>query len=115
MMKYGLPTQLYVDNGKIYSSIIWMPSAEARHHAVAEPSISTGWKRQNRTSVRHHPKQLPAGIPRVAEKESLSLAELNEYLWVWLDKYYHERVHSATKQTPGCVLKHAAILCVQRP
>ena len=34
------------------------------------------------------------------KKESLSLAELNEYLWVWLDKYYHERVHSATKQTP---------------
>ena len=34
------------------------------------------------------------------KQETLSLDELNEYLWVWLDKYYHEKVHSATKQTP---------------
>ena len=34
------------------------------------------------------------------KQEALSLEELNEYLWVWLDKYYHEKVHSATKQAP---------------
>ena len=34
------------------------------------------------------------------KQEALSLDELNEYLWTWLDKYYHEKVHSATKQAP---------------
>jgi putative transposase len=33
-------------------------------------------------------------------KEALGLNELNEYLWIWFEKYYHNRVHSATKQPP---------------
>ena len=34
------------------------------------------------------------------KQQELTLNELNEYLWAWLDKYYHQKVHSSTKQTP---------------
>ena len=101
MMKYGLPTQLYVDNGKIYSSnyLDAVCGKLGIMRSRSRPYQPAGKGKIERLFATIQNSFLPE-FHELLKKESLSLAELNEYLWVWLDKYYHERVHSATKQTP---------------
>ncbi len=101
IIKYGAPEQIYVDLAKIYTS----------HHLESvcgklgiQRSLGRPYKPAGRGKIERmfHTIQnsfLPEFYGLLKE-DALSLDELNEYLWVWLEKYYHEKVHSATKQTP---------------
>ncbi len=101
MMKRGLPMQLYVDNGKIYSSnyLDAVCGKLGIMRSRSRPYQPAGKGKIERLFATIQNSFLPE-FHELLKKETLSLAELNEYLWVWLDKYYHERIHSATKQTP---------------
>ena len=94
----GAPTRLYIDNAKIY-----------RSPQLARIAASIG------TLVIHSRPYQPEGRGKVERffrtvreqflanldpKRPLSLDELNERLWAWIDNVYHRGEHSALGTTP---------------
>ncbi|MDP3000711.1 MAG: DDE-type integrase/transposase/recombinase [Bryobacterales bacterium] len=94
----GLPTRLYMDNAKIY-----------RSPQLARIAASSG------ILIIHTPPYQPEGRGKIERffrsvreqflnsldpKALLSLEQLNERLWHWLDTVYHRHEHSALRTTP---------------
>ncbi len=94
----GVPTRLYMDNAKIY-----------RSPQLARIAASIG------ILIVHTPPYQPEGRGKIERffrsvreqflanldpKALLSLDQLNEQLWHWLDAVYHCRQHSALETTP---------------
>jgi putative transposase len=94
----GIPTRLYMDNAKIYCS-----------PQLARIAASIG------ILVIHTPPYQPEGRGKIERffrsvreqflasldpKALLSIEQLNERLWHWLDTVYHRREHSALQTTP---------------
>jgi putative transposase len=94
----GLPTRLYMDNAKIY-----------RSPQLGRIAASIG------ILIIHTPPYQPEGRGKIERffrsvreqfldsldpKALLSLEQLNERLWHWLDTVYHRRQHSALRTTP---------------
>ena len=94
----GLPSRLYMDNAKIY-----------RSPQLARIAASIG------ILIVHTPPYQPEGRGKIERffrsvreqflasldpKALLSLEQLNEQLWHWLDTVYHRREHSAIQTTP---------------
>lgn len=94
--KRGIPDKLYVDNGAAF-----------RSHHLAHVTASLG------TALIHSKPYVPEGRGKIERwfktvrlqllptiKDGLALSELNRMLEEWIDKDYHVRIHSSTKQTP---------------
>jgi transposase InsO family protein len=94
----GVPTRLYMDNAKIY-----------RSPQLARIAASIG------ILIIHTPPYQPEGRGKIERffrtvreqflasldpKALLSIEQLNERLWHWLDTIYHRRDHSALQTTP---------------
>ena len=94
----GIPTRLYMDNAKIY-----------RSPQLARIAASIG------ILIIHTPPYQPEGRGKIERffrsvreqfladldpKALLSLDQLNERLWHWLDTVYHRREHSSLETTP---------------
>jgi transposase InsO family protein len=94
----GIPTRLYMDNAKIY-----------RSPQLARIAASIG------ILIIHTPPYQPEGRGKIERffrsvrerfladldpKALLSLNQLNERLWHWLDTVYHRREHSSLQTTP---------------
>jgi transposase InsO family protein len=94
----GVPTRLYMDNAKIY-----------RSPQLARIAASIG------ILIIHTPPYQPEGRGKIERffrsvreqflsnldpKALLSLDQLNEQLWHWLDTVYHRREHSTLQTTP---------------
>jgi len=94
----GIPTRLYMDNAKIY-----------RSPQLARIAASIG------IFIIHTPPYQPEGRGKIERffrsvrelflasldpKALLSLEQLNERLWHWLDTVYHRRQHSSLETTP---------------
>ena len=94
----GLPTRLYMDNAKIY-----------RSPQLARIAASIG------ILIVHTPPYQPEGRGKIERffrsvreqflasldpKSLLSIEQLNEQLWQWLDTLYHRHEHSALQTTP---------------
>jgi transposase InsO family protein len=94
----GLPTRLYMDNAKIY-----------RSPQLARIAASIG------ILIIHTPPYQPEGRGKIERffrsvreqflaeldpKALLSVEQLNERLWHWLDTVYHRHEHSALRTTP---------------
>src|SRR2546425_5578544 len=94
----GLPVRLYMDNAKIY-----------RGQQLARIAASIG------ILVVHTPPYQPEGRGKIERffrsvreqflasldpKVLLSIQQLNERMWHWLDTVYHRREHSASASTP---------------
>jgi len=94
----GLPTRLYVDNGKVY-----------RCQQLARIAASLG------ILITHTPPYQPEGrgkieryfrslreqfLANLDRKLSLSLQELNQRLWAWIDEVYHRSEHAGLGTTP---------------
>jgi putative transposase len=94
----GIPTRLYMDNAKIY-----------RSPQLARIAASIG------ILIIHTPPYQPEGRGKIERffrsvreqflaeldpKALLSIEQLNERLWHWLDTIYHRREHSALQSTP---------------
>lgn len=94
----GLPTRLYMDNAKIY-----------RSPQLARIAASIG------ILIVHTPPYQPEGRGKIERffrsvreqflasldpKALLSLEQLNERLWHWLETVYHLREHSSLQTTP---------------
>jgi transposase InsO family protein len=94
----GVPIRLYIDNAKIY-----------RSQQLARIAASLG------TLIVHTPPYQPEGRGKIERyfrtvrdqfltnldpKQSLSLEELNDRLWTWIENAYHRAEHSALGSTP---------------
>lgn len=94
----GVPTRLYMDNAKIY-----------RSPQLARIAASVG------ILIVHTPPYQPQGRGKIERwfrsvreqflasldpKVLLSLDEVNERLWEWIDTVYHRTEHSAVETTP---------------
>jgi putative transposase len=94
----GIPTRLYMDNAKIY-----------RSPQLARIAASIG------ILIVHTPPYQPEGRGKIERffrsvreqflasldpKVPLSLEQLNERLWHWLDAVYHRHEHSSLQTTP---------------
>ncbi len=94
----GVPVRLYIDNAKIY-----------RSQQLARIAASLG------TLIVHTPPYQPEGRGKIERyfrtlrdqfltnldpKQSLSLEQLNDRLWTWIETAYHRAEHSALGSTP---------------
>ncbi len=68
-----------------------------RHPHRAHPSLSARRTRQDRTFLPFRARTV-SGLAR--SQSLLSLEQLNERLWHWLDTDYHRREHSSLQTTP---------------
>jgi putative transposase len=102
ILRYGIPQQIYVDNGAIYSS---------RHleRICARLTIrlthSKPYRPQGRGKVEKFFRYvdqsfLPEAEALIRKGELRTLEKLNELFWAWLDVAYLNRVHGVTKQPP---------------
>jgi hypothetical protein len=94
----GLPTRLYVDNAKVY-----------RSQQLARIAASIG------ILITHTPPYQPEGRGKIERwfrsvreqflanldpRRTLSLPELNQRLWAWIEQVYHGSEHSGLGTTP---------------
>lgn len=102
ILRYGIPKQIYVDNGAIYSS-------KHLERVCAKLTIRLSHSRPYRPMGRGKIEKffrfvdqsfLPEANALIRSGELRTLDQLNELYWAWLDVAYLNRIHSATKQTP---------------
>lgn len=102
ILRYGIPKQIYVDNGAIYSS-------KHLERVCAKLTIRLSHSRPYRPMGRGKIEKyfrfvdqsfLPEAKALIHSGELKTLEQLNELYWAWLDVAYLSRIHSATKQTP---------------
>ena len=94
----GIPTRLYMDNAKIYRSPQLARIAASIGILIVHtpPNQPEGRGKIERFFRSVREQFLAALDPQVL----LSLEQLNERLWHWLDSVYHRRDHSALQTTP---------------
>lgn len=102
IMKHGLPTQAYVDNGSMYSALHF---SRILGHLGIHLSHSRPYRAQGRGKIEKFFALVQSGFTSeihvmLAGGREITLPELNQYFEAWLKEYYHERVHSSTKQKP---------------
>lgn len=93
----GVPVRLYMDNGKIYRSPqLARIAASVGMLIVHTPPYQPEGRGKIERFFRSCREQLLNNLDR---KQTLSLEELNERLWAWLDSY-HRTEHSSLGTTP---------------
>ncbi len=107
-LRYGIPEQIYVDNAKIYSSLHF----EAICGRLGlKLSHSRPYRPQGRGKVEKffqfvRDSFVSEAMLLLDKGELTTLHELNQYFCIWVDRYYHEKVHTSTKQKP--ILRYTA-------
>src|SRR5207249_8964526 len=93
----GIPVRLYLDNGKIYRSPqLARIAASIGMLIVHTPPYQPEGRGKIERFFRSCREQFLNNLDR---KQTLSLDELNERLWAWLDSY-HRTEHSSIGTTP---------------
>ena len=96
LIKRGLPRKLYLDNG---------PSFRSHHLQYTTASLgislihSTAYRPEGRGKIERWFKTIRTGF-LCDLPQDITIDLLNERLWQWIDKEYHRRVHSITKEKP---------------
>ncbi len=94
----GLPVRLYMDNAKIYRSPqLARIAASMGMLIVHTPPYQPEGRGKIERFFRSLRQQFLNNLDR---KQTLSLEELNERLWAWIDNVYHRSEHSALGATP---------------
>ena len=95
-MSYGIPKRLYVDNGPSFSSdLLVRACAMARislTHSKPYDSPSRGKIERFFRTVRD---RFLSGI-----QKGISLEEINEAFWLWLNNDYHHKIHTGINERP---------------
>jgi hypothetical protein len=93
---YGIPKRLYVDNGPSFSSELLVRSCAmagiSLTHSKPYDSPSRGKIERFFRTVRD---RFLSGV-----QEGISLEELNEAFWLWLQEDYHHKLHTGIGQRP---------------
>jgi transposase InsO family protein len=93
---YGIPKRLYVDNGPSFSSDLLAKSCALAGisliHSKPYDSPSRGKVERFFRTVRQ---RFLSGL-----QQDITLPELNEAFWLWLQEDYHHKVHGGTSERP---------------
>jgi hypothetical protein len=94
----GIPTRLYMDNAKIYRS----PQVARIAASIGILIIHTPpYQPEGRGKIERFFRSVREGFLASLDPQALlSLDQLNERLWHWLDTVYHRREHSSLQTTP---------------
>ena len=94
----GLPTRLYMDNAKIYRS----PQLARIAASIGILIIHTPpYQPEGRGKIERFFRSVREQFLDLLDPQALlSIEQLNERLWHWLDTVYHRREHSALQTTP---------------
>lgn len=98
LAKHGAPSELYLDNAKVYHSnglkaACYRLHTRLRHRPARDPSPGGLIERFFETVQDRFEAEVRA-------QDAMQLDELNRALSAWLTVDYHESVHSETRQTP---------------
>lgn len=102
ILTYGVPESCYCDNGSVYSSHymnnICSSLGIQLHH-------SRPYKPAGRGKIEKFFQLVESSFKYEAEllikqNKNITLEKLNDLFVIWLDRFYNQRKHSATKQTP---------------
>ncbi|MFQ5917830.1 MAG: DDE-type integrase/transposase/recombinase [Candidatus Binatia bacterium] len=95
-LSYGIPKRLYVDNGSSFSSELLARSCAMAGisliHSKPYDSPSRGKIERLFRTIRE---RFLCGV-----QEGISLEELNEAFWLWLQQDYHHKLHTGIGQRP---------------
>lgn len=98
ILKYGLPSRLFVDNALVYSGTSFgLACSELgihKIHSTPRYPVSRGKQERFFSTLRQ---QL---LNEVENLEPLPLEQLNRYLVAWTSRYHHTE-HSTIEQTPA--------------
>jgi len=95
-MSYGIPKRLYVDNGPSFSSDLLV-----RACAMASISLthSKPYDSPSRGKIERFFRTVRDRFLSGVQKE-ISLEEINEAFWLWLNNDYHHKIHTGIKEKP---------------
>ena len=98
ILRRGLPKAIYVDNGQVYASTQFGAACATLgiQRLKAAPYHPQGKGKQERFFATLRAQFLP----EVETSDIATLAELNEFLWAWLECIYHQHAHADTGETP---------------
>jgi putative transposase len=93
---YGIPKRLYVDNGPSFSSDLL-----ARSCAMAGISLihSKPYDSPSRGKVERFFRTVRERF-LIGVQEGITLRELNEAFWLWLQQDYHHKIHTGIGERP---------------
>lgn len=98
LVKRGIPGLLYWDNGSAFRA------QQLRRMAArlkVEIIFATPYAPEGKGKIERFFGVIKAIFYPEAKAAGLkTLEELNQFFWAWLDKFYTQKVHSETKQTP---------------
>ncbi len=98
LAKHGAPSELYLDNAKVYhatglKSACYRLHTHLRHRPAGDPSPGGLIERFFETAQDRFESEVRA-------QDALSLEDLNRGLGAWICVDYHDSIHSETGQTP---------------
>ena len=99
LAKHGAPSELYLDNAKVYhatglKAACYRLHIRLRHRPAGDPSPGGLIERLFETAQDRFEAEVRA-------QDAMSLDDLNRALSAWINVDYHESIHSQTEQTPG--------------
>jgi len=102
ILKHGIPEKLYVDNGAIYASRhLQGICARLKTHLVhAKPYRPQGKGKVERFFHYVDRSFKPEAYLLIEQGKLVTLDDLNQFFWSWLEKAYQTRVHGTTKEKP---------------
>lgn len=97
VLRRGKPKMLYTDNGKIYRTqqLALICAGFGCSVVHARPYHAAGKGKQERFF-----RTVRTRFLSTIDPNSVTLEELNELYWAWLDNDYHRKVHSSLDKTP---------------
>jgi putative transposase len=102
ILHYGIPEQFYCDNGAAFSSqhLVRICGKLGIHLSHSRPYRPQGRGKIERFFRFVDTSFKPEAYHLIEQGKIQTLEDLNQALVAWIDGYYHERIHGATKQTP---------------
>ncbi|MBT9147707.1 MAG: hypothetical protein DDT32_01472 [Syntrophomonadaceae bacterium] len=102
LLKHGVPSVIFVDNGSIYSShhfarICARLKTELRH---TKPGRPQGRGKQEKFFRFVDISFVPEAYDLIEQGKIQTLDDLNRFFTAWLDVAYHQKVHNTFKQRP---------------
>lgn len=102
LLRRGVPKILYTDNGHVYRSTQFAATLAELEivHIKSRKYYPQGRGKIERIFGVIQADLYPEIYKAIEEGSLRTLSDLNEALWAWLERVYHERVHSEIKMTP---------------
>jgi putative transposase len=101
ILKFGVPSRLYCDNGAIYSGPhLERIAGELGFHLIhSRPGMPQGRGKIEKFFQYVDRSFKPEAYALIASGKLCTLEELNNYFWAWLE-VYHQKPHGSLKKTP---------------